>query len=110
MKARSLFNRRAWRTLLWAAALLVAAVVTNIVGIHLLGSLEGWQRWLSDSSLYFFAWRLLVYVVTVGLWLRMRRQLLARETGAQARKRLIRAEVAGCLALVLLEASLFIND
>ncbi|MEN2384125.1 hypothetical protein [Comamonas sp. A7-5] len=109
MKAGRLFNRRARRTLLWAVVLIAAAVSTNVVGIQLLGSLDGWQRWLSETSLYFFVWRLLVYVVTIGLWLRMRRRLLAHETGTQARKRLIRAEIAGCLTLVLLEASLSIS-
>jgi len=39
----------------------------------------------------------------------MRRRLLARETGAQARKRLIRADIAGSLALALLETSLIIK-
>ncbi|HCF3623452.1 TPA: hypothetical protein NID06_004904 [Pseudomonas aeruginosa] len=109
MKAGRLFNRRGWRTLLWTLALLAGAVIANIVGIHLLGSPEDWQRWLSETSLYFFVWRLLVYAVTVSLWLRMRRRLLARETGTQARKRLIRAEIAGCLTLVLLETSLFVS-
>ncbi|HBP0405267.1 TPA: hypothetical protein ACP31N_002295 [Pseudomonas aeruginosa] len=109
MKASWLFNRRVWRTLLRTAALFAAAVVINIVGIKLLGSLESWQRWLSESSLYFFVWRLLIYSVTAGLWLRMRHRLLARETGTQARKRLIRAEIVGCLTLVLLETSLFVS-
>ena len=39
----------------------------------------------------------------------MRRRLLAREPGEEARRRLIRAEVAGAVAMVALEASLFLQ-
>lgn len=110
MCLRRLFKRRTVRTLVWAAALLAAAVAANLMGIHMLGSLAGWQRWLEESSVYFLMWRLLVYGVTASLWLRMRGQLLAREAEPLSRKRLLRAEIAGVLALVALEASVLIGN
>ncbi|WP_338806986.1 hypothetical protein V8U11_07955 [Pseudomonas chlororaphis] len=105
MRLRWLFNRRTAWTLMWTVAVLAAAVAANLVGIHMFGSLAGWQRWLDESSVYFLVWRLLVYGVTAGLWLRMRSQLLAREAEPLSRKRLLRAEIAGVLALIVLEAS-----
>lgn len=109
-RGRRLFNRRSARTLAWTTALLAAAAVANLVGIQLLGSPAGWQRWLEESSVYFLAWRLLVYGVTACLWLRMRGKLLAREAEPQSHKRLLRAEIAGAMALAALEASVFIGN
>lgn len=109
-RVRWLFNRHSARTLVWTTALLAAAVVANLVGIHLFGGPAGWQRWLDESSVYFLIWRLLVYGVTAVLWLRMRARLLARDTEAPSQRRLLRAEVAGLLALVALEASLLIGN
>jgi len=39
----------------------------------------------------------------------MRRRLLARESGMEARRRLLRAEVAGVVGIVALEASLLMQ-
>lgn len=110
MRLRWLFNRRTARTLVWTAALLAAALAANLMGIHMLGSLAGWQRWLDESSVYFLVWRLLVYGVTASLWLRMRSKLLAREAEPLSRNRLLRAEIAGVLAVVALEASVLIGN
>lgn len=101
-----LLVRRTVKALLWAALIIVAAAGANVAGIRLLGSIAGWQQWLAAASTYFLLWRLGLYAATVCGWLWMRRRLLAREPGAQTRRRLVRAEVAGALALAALEASL----
>ncbi|VFR23916.1 FIG00958347: hypothetical protein [plant metagenome] len=104
-----LFNRRVGRALLWTLLLLALALAANVTGIYLAGSVAGWQRWLADASGYFFIWRLCLYGATVYGWVWMRRRLLARESGDEARRRLIRTEVAGVLAIMALEASLLMQ-
>ena len=109
LRLRWLFNRRTRRALLWTLILLTLAVAANVAGIFLMGSVAGWERWMAQSSGYFLLWRLCLYGATAYGWLWMRRRLLAREPGAEARRRLIRAEVAGAVAMVALEASLFLQ-
>ncbi|WP_330534767.1 hypothetical protein K9U73_025365 [Pseudomonas aeruginosa] len=112
-RPRWLISRRAAKALLWAAVIVAAAVGANIAGIYLVGSVAGWERWLAAASGYFFVWRLFLYGATACGWVWMRRRLLAREeqngTDGQARRRLIRAEVAGIVAIVALEASLLMQ-
>ena len=110
---RWLFSRRAAKTLLWLVLIVAAAVGANVAGIYLVGSVAGWERWLTASAGYFFIWRLCVYAATAYGWFWMRRRVLAREdqsgTDGQARRRLIRTEVAGVVAIVALEASLLMQ-
>ena len=109
LRPRWLFNRRAAKALLWTMVLAAVAVGANIVGIYLVGSVAGWERWLAAAAGYFLVWRLCLYGATAYGWVWMRRRLLAREDSMQARRRLIRAEVAGVLAIVALEASLLMQ-
>ena len=109
LRLRWLFNRRTRRALLWTLILLTLAMAANVAGIYLMGSVAGWERWMAQSSGYFLLWRLCLYGATAYGWLWMRRRLLAREPGAEARRRLIRAEVAGAVVMVALEASLFLQ-
>ena len=106
---RWLFSQRAAKALLWAVVLVAAAVGANSVGVYLVGSVAGWERWLAAASGYFFVWRLFLYGATACGWVWMRRRLLAREDSTLARRRLIRAEVAGIVAIVALEASLLMQ-
>ncbi|VFR29260.1 FIG00958347: hypothetical protein [plant metagenome] len=110
---RWLFSRRAAKALLWAVAIVAAAVGANIAGIYLVGSVAGWERWLAASAGYFFIWRLCLYGATAYGWVWMRRRLLAREDqdgkDGQARRRLMRSEIAGVVAIVVLEASLLMQ-
>lgn len=103
-RLRWLFNRRVALAALWVT-LLLAAVVANLVGIRLTGSIEHWQQWMDAQAGYFLAWRLLLYAGTVWGWLWMRRRLLAREPDGSARARLMRVEVAAVLAVAALEIS-----
>jgi len=59
---------------------------------------------------YFFVWRLCLYAATIYGWRWMRRRLLAREVGDDARKRLIRSEAAAVMAVAALEISLLMQD
>jgi len=63
-----------------------------------------------ETAAYFFVWRLCLYATTIYGWRWMRRRLLAREAGDDARKRLIRAEVAAMIAAAALEISLLMQE
>jgi hypothetical protein len=104
-----LFNRRVARALLWTLLLLALAVVANVAGIYLVGSVDGWQHWMAQASGYFLIWRLCLYGATVYGWRWMRQRLLAREPDLQAKHRLIRVEVAGIIAIAALEISLLLQ-
>ena len=108
-RLRWLFNRRVGRALLWTFGLLALAIVANVVGIRLAGSLEGWQHWMADHAGLFFVWRMALYAGTVWGWLWMRRRLRAREPEGRAQQRLLRVEIAAVLAVVALEASQFMQ-
>ena len=109
LRPRWLFNRRAAKALLWTMVLAAVAVGANIVGIYLVGSVAGWERWLAAAAGYFLVLRLCLYGATAYGWVWMRRRLLAREDDAQARRRLVRSEIAGVVAIVALEASLLMQ-
>jgi len=110
LRPRWLFNRNVGKALLWTVLLLALAVAANILGIYLLGSIHDWQNWLSAAAAYFFVWRLCLYAATIYGWRWMRRRLLACETDGDARKRLIRAEVAAVIAVAVLEISLLVQE
>ena len=110
LRPRWLFSRRAAKALLLAVVIIAAAVGANLVGIYLVGSVAGWERWLAASAGSFLVWRLCLYGATVYGWVWMRRRLLAREEDAQARRRLVRSEIAGVVAIVAREASLLMQS
>jgi len=109
LRPRWLSGRRVAMMLLRTVLIAAATVAANVAGIVLLGSVAGWERWLAATTGYFLVWRLCLYGATVCGWVWMRRRLLAREADARARRRLIRAEVAGVVAIVALEASLLLR-
>jgi hypothetical protein len=100
-----LFNRRVGLGLLWALLVAGIAVAINVIGIGVVGSVAGWERWLSAHSLHFLVGRLLLYAATAVGWRWMRARLHEREPEPEAGQRLRRAEVAAVVAVVLLEAS-----
>ncbi|MCW3662516.1 hypothetical protein [Burkholderia cenocepacia] len=113
LRPRWLFNRRAAKALLWTVVIVIAAVGANVAGIYLVGSVAGWEHWLAATAGYFLVWRLCLYGTTAYGWVWMRRRLLAREAYPaavqQARRRLLRSEIAGIVAIVALEASLLMQ-
>lgn len=106
-----------WRLSAWGrhagvalmGALLVAALATavNVAGIRAVGSVDSWQRWLLTHAGYFLVWRLGLYAATAWGWWRMRARMCARlqSPAAETRHRLIRAEIAAAVAVVLIEGS-----
>ncbi|WP_435380224.1 hypothetical protein [Burkholderia sola] len=104
-----LFSRRTAKALLATVLILTAAVAANIAGVYLAGSIASWERWLAAAAGYFLVWRLCLYAATACGWIWMRRRLLAREKDVQARRRLMRSEIAGVVAIVALEASLLMQ-
>jgi hypothetical protein len=85
-------------------ALVLLAFLINAVGIWSLGGIHRWVNWFQEHRAYFLLWRLLVYGVTMCAWLPMRRRVLRSEGDAAAPGRLIRAEVAAIVVVVLIEA------
>ncbi|SSW71229.1 hypothetical protein AVE30378_04456 [Achromobacter veterisilvae] len=110
---RRLISRRAAKALLWTVVIVATAVGANVVGIYLVGSVAGWEQWLAAAAGYFLVWRLCLYGATAYGWVWMRRRLLAREAqnnaDGQARRRLVRSEIASVVAIVALEASLLMQ-
>lgn len=109
LRMRWLFNRRVAYALFWTVLLLAVATAINLIGIRALGGIEGWERWMNEHAGYFLAWRLLLYAGIGSGWRWMRKRVLARESDAQSRARLIRVEIAGVAALVVLEGSLLLQ-
>lgn len=106
MKIRMITNSRFFRFKHWSliglTLLIVAiAIVFNLFGIYLTGSLESWIAWLAGSYWYFFAWRVVVYVAVVLGWVWMRKRIFAREP--DSRRRINRAEIAFAATIVLME-------
>ncbi|KMK85815.1 hypothetical protein [Pectobacterium brasiliense] len=110
LRSHRLFRWRIARVLLWTVLLLVITVTANVLGIYFAGSIAGWEHWLADAASYFLLWRVCLYGATVYGWLWMRRRLLLRDTSPDARHRLIRAEVSGIAALLVLEFSLLVQN
>src|SRR5258707_12462068 len=92
---RWLFSRRAAKALLWAVVLVAAAVGANIVGIYLVGSVAGWERWLAAASGYFFVWRLCLYGARAYGWGWWGRRRLAGGGSTAAPRRVVWAGGAG---------------
>ncbi|QWT42256.1 hypothetical protein [Dickeya dadantii] len=110
LRSHRLLSWRTARVLLWMVLLLVITVTANVLGIYFAGSIAGWEHWLADAASYFLLWRVCLYGATVYGWLWMRRRLLLRDTSLDARRRLIRAEVSGIAALLVLEFSLLVQN
>ena len=105
-----LFNRHVGVALLWALLAAGVAVAANIVGISVVGGIDGWARWLRAHSAYFLVWRVLFYTATAYGWWTMRQRLRQREPRAETHQRLLRVEIAAVATLMLLEGSQLLRD
>ncbi len=105
-----LFNRHVGVALLWALLAAGVAVAANIVGIRVVGDVDGWARWLRAHSAHFLVWRLLLYTTTAYGWWWMRQRLRQREPGAETHQRLLRVEIAAVTTLMLLEGSQLLRN
>lgn len=108
----SRLGQSAWRlagTLGWLLILLGAGLLASLLASQLLGEPPDWRQWLNEHGGLFLAWRVLLYSGTLWGWLWLRRRLRAREPDGAAAGRLWRAELAAVVAVLLLEASLFVS-
>ncbi|CAM8820060.1 hypothetical protein [Burkholderia pseudomallei] len=85
------------------AALTVVAIIVHAVGVRLVGSVAAWQRWLHAHAWVFGLWRLVLYATIARGWWWMRTRVRQRDASPEARRRLIRAEIAAAFAIVLTE-------
>ncbi len=105
-----LCRTRTVRVLAWMLLVVLVAAAINGVGIHVLGDVQHWQQWLRAHRGGFLAWRLCLYAgIGYGGWW-MHRRLRDRDMSLEARRRLQRTEIAAVLAIVLLEASAWLNQ
>lgn len=107
---RRLLNPRLGVALLWALLVVLTAAAINLVGIRLIGNIDGWRHWMRGHAAYFLAWRLCLYTATGYGWWWMRRRLRQREASPESHRRLLRAEIAAVLAIVLLEGSVLLRQ
>ncbi|CAJ2789728.1 Uncharacterised protein [Burkholderia pseudomallei] len=85
------------------AVLTIVAIVVHVIGARLVGSVAAWQRWLHTHAWMFGLWRLGLYVAIVRGWWWIRTRVRQRENSPEARRRLMRAEIAAALAITLTE-------
>jgi len=100
-----LFKYRVGLALLWGLLVAGIAVAVNVAGVHVVGSIDGWERWLHTHAAHLFVWRLLLYTATAYGWWRMRQRLRQREPGTETHQRLLRVEIAAVATIMLLEGS-----
>lgn len=103
---RWLFNRRIGVMLAWTLLLFTTAILVNLLGIRLVGSIDQWQTWMNEHTGFFFLWRLLLYAITVYGWFWMRKRLRDREPDKTTHQRLIRMEIAAVVVILALEITL----
>ncbi|KIP19731.1 putative membrane protein [Burkholderia sp. MSHR3999] len=84
-------------------AITVVMIAIHAVGIHLVGNVAAWQRWLHVHAWMFRLWRLALYMVILRSWWWMRTCVRQRDPSPDAQRRLMRAEIAAVLAIVLTE-------
>src|SRR5579863_7561425 len=95
---RWLGHSRILSALLWGLLVVLSAVTVNVIGIRIVGSVNGWAHWLHAHRAFFLVWRLCLYSVTACGWWWMRERVRQREPGAD--RRLRRVELAAVLAIV----------
>ncbi|MGZ7551281.1 hypothetical protein ACXVSG_13720 [Pseudomonas aeruginosa] len=110
LRPARLLGRRVGIVLLWVLLVAGIAVGVNVVGLHIVGSIDGWEQWLREHSGHFLVWRLLLYAAMAYGWWWMRRRLREREPLAETHQRLLRAEIAAVATLVLLEGSQLLRN
>lgn len=99
--------RRLLWALLWALALILIAALVNVIGIRVVGNVNGWAHWVRAHRGDFLAWRLCLYGATAWGWWWMRERVRRREP--RAHTRLLRVEIAAVLVILALEGVAFLQ-
>jgi hypothetical protein len=105
-----LFTHRTVLVLLSVLSMILAAIAINVLGIRLIGSVNGWDRWLTAHRGYFMAWRVCVYAATAYLWWWMRQRVREREPSPESHRRLLRTEITAVMVVVALEAAVLLTS
>lgn len=84
-------------------AITIVIIAIHAVGIRIVGNVAAWQRGLHVHAWMFRLWRLALYVAILRGWWWMRTRVHHRDRSPDARRRLMRAEIAAVLAIVLTE-------
>lgn len=98
---RWLGHSRILSALLWSLLVGLTAVTVNVIGIRIIGSVNGWAHWLHAHRASFLIWRLCLYGATASGWWWMRERVRRREPGAN--RRLLRIELAAVLTVIAFE-------
>lgn len=104
---RQLADRRLLSGLAWGLALILVAAAVNVIGIRVVGDVNGWAEWLHAHRADFRVWRIGLYGATAWGWWRMRKRLRQREPDAPAR--LHRLEIAAIVVILTLESLAFLQ-
>lgn len=100
---RRLGHSRFLSVLLWGLLVALIAAAVNVIGIRIVGNVNGWAHWLQAHRAPFLIWRLCLYGATAWGWWWMRERVRHREPGAN--RRLRRVELAAVLAIIVLEGA-----
>ncbi len=106
----SVIKSAVWRVPLTLFVLALVAFLINAWGIVTFGGVDRWVSWFQSHRLYFLLWRLLLYSITAYAWLPLRRRIVNAEADSATAVRLLRAEVAAMVAVVLIEALTFLHN
>ena len=98
---RWLSHSRILSALFWSLLVGLGAVAVNVAGIQIVGSANGWARWLDANRAFFLIWRLCLYSATVCGWWWMRERVRQREP--EAARHLRRIELAAVFTVIALE-------
>lgn len=83
----------------------VSAIVLllSIAAMRIFGSVQLWEAWRLEHYWHLLLWRMLLYSVLVGFWLKTRPHVLSQPTSTP--KRVVRIEILATLLIILLEVS-----
>lgn len=84
-------------------AITVVMIAIHAVGIRIVGNVAAWQRWLHMHVWMLRLWRLALYVAILRGWWWIHTRVRQRDHSPDARHRLMRAEIAAVLAIVMTE-------
>lgn len=85
------------------ATMTIVMVIVHAIGLRIVGGIAAWQRWLHAHAWLFVLWRLVLYALIARGWWWMRTRVHQRDPSPDARRRLIRAEIAAVFAIALTE-------
>ena len=98
-------RRRVGIALQWTLLVFSAAIIVNLIGISVIGSIAGWQSWLRAQAVYFFVLRVGVYGATAYFWWQTRKQLQQRKADTTDYQRLRLIGVGSVITVLVTESS-----